>query len=331
MRRASPVLVTVLVLAGFGIAFASRPGVGPTRQIAASAATATDSPAALASQTPSSVATTTATTATTASATVSLAPTATKPASGANGPAPTATPQKWTTFFTLESATVVADPADNFQHTCSALVYESFILNMVAAPDGPGQTVTYSWFDDMQIQHSGSVTFAPGDTTKSATFRVAFIAGLGDGSPRQDTVDVGYPDEGNNGSWVSVKHATVAFTCVRQVTNLTFVPSISAWNAPCSASVSVTMKWTVTATPGPSAFVDFAAPTESPLHFSTWLALNPFQAQLNATTTNDPGTQASGEFTVGLAAQIPNGTYWLQVATTSPEALTARATVVKTC
>lgn len=245
----------------------------------------TDNPVALASQTPSVVPPTT-----TSSAAKTPAPTASQTSSSAAGSAPAATPQKWTTFFTLESATVVADPADNFQRTCSSLVYESYTLNMVAAPDGPGQTVTYRWFDDLLIEHTGSVTFSPRETTKSATFRVAYNAGLGDGSPRQDTVDVGYPDEGTNGSWVAVKHATVAFTCVRKVTNLTFVPSISAWNAPCGNSISVTKTWTVTATPGPQAFVDFGVPTESPLTFATWLAPKTFQAPLGATTANDPGT-----------------------------------------
>lgn len=331
LRWVGPALLTALLLAGFGVAFASRVAAGPANRTADSSPTATASPLDAASPTPAPAATPTA-----ANATSTLAPTATQTPSSAGVPAATATPWYMGGVFHLKTVTITANSSDDFTHTCAARVDETFNMTLVAAPDGPGQTVTYYWSDfsggDESQSHTATVTFAPGEVTKTVTFEANYGAGMGDGSSLQDNIHVNYPDEAMFGDYPTIQHATFAFTCVRQLTNLTFVPSISSWSAPCGNFVNFTMKWTVTATPGPRIFVDFGIPTYTPPpSFADWMAPHTFQAALDATSDLDPGTQDSGVITNALNTAAPNGAYWMQVATTSPEVLTARATIVKAC
>lgn len=330
LRAVGPVLAITLVIGGFGVAFAYQAGhLAPPRTADSSATTTaipSDSATAPSSDTPTAQGTNTPATATATSQVASdSSPTASsQPVMSAPTP----------TDFQLTSVMVTADPADNFTHTCAPEVFETFTMTITAVPHNPGETVSYGWGDVVQgsetQQHKGSLTFAPGQTTQVVTFKVGYNAGLGDGSPEQDTIWVTYPEE-----WMwpgtPITHATVAFTCVRQLTSLTLTSSISAWNAPCGTSTPVTMTWTVAASPGPRILADFSSPTYSP-GYGTWLAPGGFQAILPPTIdVTQATTQASGSINTSLTSQSPNGTYWMQVATTSPTALTAKATLVKNC
>lgn len=326
-RSAGPLLVVAIVLAGFGVVFASQAAHGAFPLTADSAATATASPFGTLTPAPGDTSIAQATT-TRTPATKGSRATAT-PVGGINA---TALPTP--VIFHVESVTVTPDPSDNFTHTCSAMVYEPMTLTITVDPLSSGETVTYDWNDlyaNGAAFHTGTLIFAPGETSKSVQFQQGFNAGRGDGSPQPVNVGVTYPD-----SWYwappTYNNATVAFTCVRQLTNLALTPSISSWNAPCGSSTPVTMTWTVTASPGPRSFATFSPATQSNPSFDVWLAPNSWGAILPATTGPDDQTsQASGTITTGLNTGQPNGTYWMQVATTAPTSLTAQATVVKSC
>lgn len=328
LRTVGPVLAIAVILAGFGIAFASQSLRAPLTKTANGDATAT------ASLAPSD----TATLGVPATATASSAPATATP--GDTGPAntPTAPLDMASQGFHIKSATVTASADDNFSHTCAATVNETFTLTLVADLNSTGETVSYSWLD-LGFDHSDSgtktVTFAPGEMSKTVTLQEPFSASLGDGTSQQDSISVYYPD-----AWIRppgpVTHATVAFTCVRHLTGLTLTPSISAWNAPCATSTPITFTWTVTASPGPQLFVVFGAPTQSNPGFAYWLAPQGFGAYIPATRGFDEESSSdSGHINDALTNDSlltsPDGDRWIQVATTSPEVLTARATVTKNC
>ena len=66
--------------------------------------------------------------------------------------------------------------------------------------------------------------------------------------------------------------------------------------------------------------------------FGAWLAPTAFQAILPPTSSlGESTTQASGSVTTNLNTTETNGTYWIQLSATAPQALTARGTVVKNC
>jgi hypothetical protein len=109
-------------------------------------------------------------------------------------------------------------------------------------------------------------------------------------------------------------------------------PSISAWNAPCGASIPITMTWTFVGTPGPQILIDLSNPTEIEPGFNQWFAPGEFGADLPATTDSGQTTsQVSGVIDVSLSHDLSNGPHSLQIATISPVALTAQATVMKNC
>lgn len=334
LRSVGPLLAIALIVAGFGVTLAHQTQRhNTTPRTADSGATA--SPALSPTTSGSPTATTLATSKSTAPA--SNGQTQTSSNSASNTTSNSAMPPYPTPYaFRIQSATVTAAASDNFSHTCANAVYETFTMTITVDPNRPGETVTYGWDDQFVMSgtpHTATVSFAAGETSKTVTFQEGFNAGRGDGSPVQDDAWVDYPDQWQWGP-AGVTHATVAFTCVRQLTGLTLTPSISTWNAPCGPSVPVTMTWTVTATPGPQMIAEFSAPTQSPMSFSAWLAPHGFEAIFPSTTgPNDTSsTQQSGAIQTGLTnPDATDGAYWMQVATTAPQVFTARATVVKSC
>lgn len=335
LRAAIPVVVVALILGGFGVAFAAHAGpLAPTRT-ADGGATAMATPSAAETSTAGDPTTTVTTPGASVTATASTPASAGSPASS-SGATSSSMPQSapTPTAFHIQSVTVTAAPSDNFTHTCSAVVNESFTMTITVVANPSGEAVSYGWTDLLTsgtASHEGSLTFAPGEMSKTVTFQMGFSAGYGDGSAQHDTVWVSYPD-----SWlwpgILYNHATVAYTCVRQLTSFTLTPSITAWNAPCASSTPITMTWTVVASPGPRLTVDFSPYTQSDPAFDYWLAPNAFQTILPPTTSaNESTTQSSGTATTGLNTGEPNGTYWLQLSTTAPQAMTARGTVVKSC
>lgn len=336
LRAAIPVVVVALILGGMGVAFAAHVGPLALPRTADSGVMATATRSSAETSTAGGVTPIVTTPGASVTATASTHASAGSPVSSSSGATSSSMPQSapTPTAFHLQSVTVTAAPSDNFTHTCSAVVNESFTMTITAEANPSGETISYGWYDPLNIgttNHVETLTFAPGEMSKTVTFQMGFSAGHGDGSAQHDTAWVTYPD-----SWLwpptSVTHATVAYTCVRQLTSFTLTPSITAWNAPCAISTPITMTWTVVASPGPSLTVDFSPYTQSDPAFDVWLAPNAFQAILPPTSSlGESTTQASGSVTTGLNTSEPNGTYWMQLATTAPQALTAKATVVKSC
>jgi hypothetical protein len=328
LRSVGLVLVLALILGGFGVVFASKAGTFAPSQTADSGPTATASLSAIDTSTPGDMPTMT------VSGMATTTPSSTSTSSSTSAGIPPAPSNQTSDYFHLESATVTADPSDNFTHACSAMVNETFTVTLTADANGPSQTVSYDW-EDMYANgtqpHSGMITFAPGETSKTFTIQQGFNAGRGDGSAQRPNISVTYPD---SWMWAPPQYniQTVSFTCVRQLTNLTLTPSISSWDAPCGSIAHITFTWILTASPGPTILAEFAPKTESNPGFATWWAPNSTQVSVPATTGPDqPSTQVSGSFNDALASPYSNGTYWIQMATTSPSALTARATVIQNC
>lgn len=317
-RSIAPLLVVAIVLAGFGAVFANQAARGAFMHTAASA-DATASPAADAP---------TATSAAVGQPTKTSAPTKSHPtATPIGGVDASAFPTP--VIFHVETVTVTPDPSDNFTHTCADAVYEPATLTVTVAPNSPGETVNYDWLDSLyndSQEHTGTLVFAPGETSKSVKFQEGFSAGVGDGSPQQFTVGVTYSD-----SWYwptpQYHEEPVAFTCVRQITDLTLTPSVSS--VACSGVTNVTMTWTLTASPGPRMYVAFGR--VQTMGFATWWAPGGFGAIVPTTTGPGDANQVSGTLQDAVGADAPNGSYWMQVTTTSPNSLTAKATITKAC
>ncbi len=221
--------------------------------------------------------------------------------------------------FAISGVNVTVTPA-NFHGSCSSTMLFTFTATFAAPAGNPGGTTTYIWTRS-DGGHSGtpqSVTFAAGQTSNTVTTTWQLGSVYGNGQVFWEEVQVQAPNT------LTSNQAMFSFQCTAgggfQVTHVS--ASVDASHFACSNSEQVfTFTATITVSPNSGGVVTY-----------NWVRSDGATHAPYTVTVPAGSTSVSVSTTWTVGAGIPNGNYWEQVQTTSPNSVSSnQATFAMAC